>query len=383
MANNTVLIVDDEKRNIKLLKAYLMTGQYKILEALNGEEALKMMDDFHPDIVLLDVMMPGIDGFEVCKRLKQDDKTQMVPVIMVTALMEKEYRIKALEAGADDFLSKPVDRTEVLVRVKSLLRIKSYHDDLRESYKEIAVKNKRLEELDKMKEGLTHMVIHDLNNPFMAISGSLELLLMDRELFPQSQAQALEQCIDYCKDIRRLIQGLLDIHKMEKGKLQPNRKLTDPVALIDEVIGQFLTNIEKKQIELCFPKPKNKISVEMDRELIKRVVANLLNNAIRHTPDTGRIEITVDSPLAEGNLRISVTDSGSGLDPEYHQKIFDKFEQINLKQKGVGSGTSGLGLAFCKLAIEAHGGEIWVESTRENQGCAFRFTIPDQLKMKP
>ena len=137
--------------------------------------------------------------------------------------------------------------------------------------------------------------------------------------------------------------------------------------------------IEKKQIELCFPKPKNKISVEMDRELIKRVVANLLNNAIRHTPDTGKIEIAVDSPLAKGNLRISVTDSGSGLDPEYHQKIFDKFEQINLKQKSMGSGTSGLGLAFCKLVIEAHGGEIWVESTRENQGCAFRFTIPDQL----
>jgi signal transduction histidine kinase len=382
MAKKTILIVDDEKRNIKLLKAYLMTDQYNILEALNGEEALKMTADFKPDLVLLDVMMPGIDGFEVCKRLKQDDKTQMVPVIMVTALMEKEYRIRALEAGADDFLSKPVDRTEVLIRVKSLLRIKSYHDDLLESYKEIAVKNDRLQELDKMKEGLTHMVVHDLNNPFMAISGSLEMLLMDKELFPESQIQTLEHCIEYCKDIRRLIQGLLDIHKMEKGKLQPNKEMTDPVELIDGVMEQFLPKIEKKQISLSFPKPENGVFVEMDRALIKRVVANLLNNAIRHTPDSGRIEINVDSTLLKGDLCISIKDTGSGLETEYHEKIFDKFEQAHLKQKGVASGTSGLGLAFCKLAIEAHEGEIWVESKKKDQGCTFSFTIPVQLITK-
>jgi signal transduction histidine kinase len=382
MAKKTVLIVDDEARNIKLLKAYLMADQYEILEALNGEEALEIVADSNPDIVLLDVMMPGIDGFEVCKRLKQDENTQMVPVIMVTALMEKEYRIKALEAGADDFLSKPVDRTEVLVRVKSLLRIKSYHDDLLKSYQDIADKNDRLQELDRMKEGLTHMVIHDLNNPFMAISGSLELLLMDREIFPESQIETLEKCIDYCKDIRRLIQGLLDIHKMEKGKLQPNKEMTDPVELIDGVMEQFLPNIEKKQIELCLPKSKNKLFVGLDRELIQRVVANLVNNAIRHTPDAGRIEIEVDSLLSNGNLCVSIKDNGSGLEPEYHQKIFDKFEQINLKQKGVGGGTSGLGLAFCRLAVEAHGGRIWVETPEKNQGCVFKFTIPAELDTK-
>ena len=118
MERQKILIVDDEERNIKLLKAYLMTKQYGIAEASNGEEALKMVNDFNPDLILLDVMMPGIDGFEVCKRQKTDEKTKMIPVVMVTALRERADRIKALEAGADDFLSKPVDRTALLARVK-------------------------------------------------------------------------------------------------------------------------------------------------------------------------------------------------------------------------------------------------------------------------
>ncbi|MCD4716671.1 MAG: response regulator [Desulfobacterales bacterium] len=324
-------------------------------------------------------MMPGTDGFEVCRSLKQDEKTRAIPVVMVTALREREHKIKAMNAGADDFLSKPVDSFELLVRVKSLLRIKSYHDDLQESYKEIAEKNEKLHKLDKMKEGLTHMVVHDLNNPITAISGSLELLLMDKELFPENQIRTLEKCVSYCKDISQLIQRLLDIRKMEEGKLQPNKEMTDPVELIDGVMEQFLPKIETKRLTLCFPKPGNRFSIEMDHGLIKRVVANLINNAIRHAPEGGRIEIDVGLSSAKGNFCISIKDNGNGLEPQYHKKIFDKFEQVDLKQAGVETGTSGLGLAFCKLATEAHGGEMWVESKGENQGCTFSFTIPAGL----
>jgi len=181
MENKTILIVDDDEKNIKLLKAYLQAEEYRIFQALNGEDALKMVNNFNPDVILLDVMMPGIDGFEVCKRLKTDEKTKMIPVVMVTALREREDRIKALEAGADDFLSKPVNKTELLVRVKSLLRIKSYHDQLLNSYKEIALKNERLKELERIKEGLTHMIIHDLNNPLSAIYGNLEMIKVENQ----------------------------------------------------------------------------------------------------------------------------------------------------------------------------------------------------------
>lgn len=133
MKRPTILIVDDEQTNIKLVKAMLMPEPYLLIEAVNGENALECVEDARPDLILLDVMMPGIDGYEVCRRLKQDEKTRIIPVVMVTALKEKKHRIKAIEAGADDFLTKPVDQTELRVRVKSLLRIKSYHEALRRS----------------------------------------------------------------------------------------------------------------------------------------------------------------------------------------------------------------------------------------------------------
>ena len=136
-----ILIVDDEESNIRLLKAMLLSENYKLIDVLSGKAALKAVNDFDPDLILLDVMMPQIDGFEVCRILKQDEKTRKIPVIIVTALNEKKHRIKAMEVGADDFLSKPVDRPELLVRVKSLLRIKAYHDELLDSLRIIAGKN--------------------------------------------------------------------------------------------------------------------------------------------------------------------------------------------------------------------------------------------------
>jgi putative two-component system response regulator len=181
MKTPTILIVDDEEKNIKLIKGMLLSQNFQLVEALSGEEAFKFVRHHRPDIILLDVMMPGVSGFEVCRQLKQNEETKTIPIVMVTALREKEHRVKAMDAGADDFISKPVDQTELLIRVKSLLRIKSYHDELLNSHQEIAAKNKKLLELEKIKEGLTHMIIHDLRNPLGAIVGFIDLILLDKQ----------------------------------------------------------------------------------------------------------------------------------------------------------------------------------------------------------
>ena len=142
MGIKTLLVVDDEEKNIKLIKLPLKSEDYRLFGAPNGRECLEMVANISPDLILLDIMMPGIDGYETCRRLKQDEKTRMIPVLIVTALSEKQRLVKAMESGADDFLSKPVDKIELLVRVKSLLRIKSYHDDLLEreaKYKKVAI----------------------------------------------------------------------------------------------------------------------------------------------------------------------------------------------------------------------------------------------------
>ncbi len=160
MAGSKILIVDDEIKNIKLLKGILFPENYTFCEAQNGDDAIELVHKINPDLILLDVMMPGLSGFEVCRQLKQNGKTKSIPIVMVTALREKEHRLEAMQAGADDFLSKPVDSTEVVVRVKSLLRIKSYHDEISDNNREIAAKNDKLLELEKIKHVLMHNHVH-------------------------------------------------------------------------------------------------------------------------------------------------------------------------------------------------------------------------------
>jgi len=376
MERHKILIVDDEERNIKLLKAYLIAKQYETAEASNGEEALRMVNDCNPDLVLLDVMMPGIDGFEVCKRLKTNEKTKMIPVVMVTALREKEYRIKALEAGVDDFLTKPVDRTELMVRVKSLLRIKSYHDQLVHSFKEIALKNEKLKELEGVREGLTHMIIHDLNNPLTGVLGNLEIIKFDNDDLSETQLDMIEKSLNYCADIRQLIQGILDVHRMEEGKLQPVKELTDVTKMLADLMEQFISRAKIEKISMTFSNSAKVPSAMIDPNLIKRVVANLLSNAIRHSSEGEEIKVSTGFLAEKNSIAFSVKDNGNGLASEYHQRIFDKFEQVELKNSGVTVGTGGLGLAFCKMAVEAHGGKVWVESDGADKGCTFKFKIP-------
>ena len=378
MSKSKILVVDDEKMNIKLLKGILFSENYSFYAAMSGEESLSMVNDIKPDLILLDVMMPGMSGFEVCQKIKQDENTKSIPIIMVTALNEKEHRIKAMESGADDFLSKPVDNTEVLIRVKSLLRVKSHYDEILRKNKEIAVKNKKLLELEKFKDGLIHMIVHDLRNPLWAVFGYLDLLLLDKSQFDQNQTKYLESCIGSCQELKEMIDSLLDIYKMEEGQMKLNIEKADIKELIEESIQSFLVKATAKQIGFSIDCSNRKLAVPIDRSLVKRVFSNLINNAIRHTPSGGEIKILAEPYQNNGNLLVEVIDTGNGIEPAFHETVFDKFEQVKQKQSGNSVGASGLGLSFCKLAVEAHGGRIWVESEGQGKGANFQFTLPVQ-----
>jgi signal transduction histidine kinase len=371
-----ILIVDDEEKNVKLIKGILASEPYILEGALNGQEALEKVAESNPDLILLDIMMPGMDGFEVCKRLKEDESTKMIPIVMVTALNEKEHSVRAMKVGADDFLTKPVDHTELMVRVKSLLRIKFYHDSLLESNQEISEKNERLQELEKVKEELTHMIIHDLRTPLMVISANLELLQMNGEGFSEKQLHKIDASFRSCSEINQLIQSLLDTHKMEEGKLQFEKEEVPPALLAEEVVGQLTNQAEAKHLSLSLVKSNGTPVICVDPTLIKRVISNLITNAMRHTPEGGSIEVGMDVLPEKNYFCFRIKDNGNGIPPQYQEKIFKKFEQVELKQAGVIAGSSGLGLAFCKMAVEAHGGSIWVESEGEGKGATFNFTLP-------
>ncbi len=370
----TILIVDDEVRNITLLKAMLMSDEHHLAGALSGEEALQAIVENPPDLILLDVMMPGIDGFEVCRRLKANQHTQMIPILMVTALNRKEHRVKAMEVGADDFLSKPIDRTELQLRARSLLRIKAYHDQLLERHHEITRKNAKLEELEKVKEGLTHMVIHDMKNPLMGLAGYLELLLFENNDLTADQTKLANRCFTLCEELNQMIQSLLEVHKMENDQIELHKETLDISVLVKEVFAQFEIQAQKKNICLSFETKNNSAAIQADRVLIKRVLANLINNALRHTPAGGSISIWAQPAAAKDQLCLSVFDTGSGLIGEDKEKIFDKFKQA---ENGTLMGSSGLGLAFCKLAVEAHGGKIWADNQGAKNGAIFSFSLPN------
>ncbi len=376
MPTPVILLVDDEPKNIKLLTAMLAGGDYRILPAVNGEEALEKVRRDRPDLILLDVMMPGIDGFEVCRRLKTDPTTRMLPIVMVTALREKTHRLRALEAGADDFLSKPVDRTELFIRVKSLLRIKKYADELIRTTQDLRQKNRQLRELEKVKEGLTHMIIHDLRSPLTAISGNLDLALFNIDGLNSRLKGYLTDCRHYCDYLNESIQSLLDIYKMEQGRLKIDRQPVEPCRLAVEVRDLFAVQADAKSAVLRLSCNGPLPVVEIDAALIRRVIANLVDNAIRHTPENGTVQITMAIDDDNRHLLLRVTDSGPGLPAKYHCKVFDKFEQVRLRKSNSPAGSAGLGLAFCKMAVELHGGKIWVESAAKNGGCTFALQIP-------
>jgi signal transduction histidine kinase len=382
MIKPKILIVDDEVKNTKLLKGMLLSENYEIFENHSGEQALDTVGTIAPDLILLDVMMPGINGFDVCRRLKQADETKIIPIVMVTALSEKEHRVEALSAGADDFLSKPVDRSELVVRVKSLLRIKNYHDELLTRNKEIAEQNKQLRGLEKIKEGLVHMIIHDLNNPLMSIIGNLDLILLKGPSLSQDQLGSMTACLSHCGELKNMILSLLETHKLEEGNLKLDLEKGDIAELIKEVVAQSDFIAKQNRVLLFTNGIENPCLIDFDKNLIRRVLANLLSNAIRHTPAGGKVEVKTDLLNNQKEIKLRVIDTGYGLAPEYHQRVFNKFEQVRLKRDGVTVGSSGIGLAFCKMAVEAHAGKIWVESEGEGKGATFQFTLPMEQPSK-
>lgn len=372
----TILIVDDEERNRRLMKAVLMPLGCRLISADNGHEALTKAMESRPDLILLDVMMPGMDGFEVCRCIKEDADLAHSLVVMVTSLSQKSDRINAMNVGADDFLSKPVDHTELLVRVKSMLRIKSYQDKLLDSYQEIAKQNEKLKNLEIVKEDMMHMIVHDLSNPLTNISWGLDLLMMGQEELSETQMKLLRELILSSGDLNAMVTNILDVYKIENDRLAMSKERSDPLVLIREVIPLFKSKLEEKELTLSFSHPEAVPALFLDPMLIKRVIANLLNNAIRHTPRDGEVALSISTQAEEDEIRFSVADRGQGLAPEFHEKVFEKSEQQTVQKSSGRQVGYGMGLPFCKIAVEAHNGRIGVESDGAEKGCTFFFTLP-------
>ena len=349
-----ILIVDDEPDNFDVIETLLDSETYQLSYVSNGKQALALLENFQPDVILLDVMMPEMNGMEFCQRFKSNPQWRHIPIIMVTALTAKEDLSKCIAAGADDFISKPVNGIELRSRVRSMLRIKQQYDALQETL--------------CLREDLSRMSVHDLRNPLSIIIWSAEVLLQRSQLSPERQQKKITDILIAGQRLQLMIDSLLLMAKLECGKMILHRTEIDLCAICTSVLAEMKDIAAQKGIELDSYLPEAGGSICVDVNLFRRVLDNLLSNALKFAPENSKIVLHAEY-LDPGQVKIQVADFGPGVTAELRGVIFEKFEVGSLL-KGVSQ--IGLGLAFCKMAIEAHGGKIKVES---NQPKGSIFTI--------
>lgn len=363
MEKITIMVVDDTPANLKLLSNMLSKEGYRVLTFPRGLMALNAVANAPPDLILLDIRMPDMDGFEVCNRLKADKSSRDIPVIFISALNETADKINAFAAGGVDYVTKPFQFEEVHARVKAHLEISRQRQEIQDAYN-------RLTELEKLRDSLVHMIVHDMRSPLMSIIGYLDVATMDP--MTETQSECINEALFASNKIKNMAFNLLDVSKMESGQMVIKLSEFDMVILAKDILKSIQTLRENRTITLLLEDATCPVSA--DSGLIQRVIQNFIDNALKFTDkNSGIITVSVQN-LADGTLRMSVSDNGSGIPLEYQGSVFDKFFQVTGGSK-VAVHSSGLGMTFCKLAVEAHGGTIGLES-EVDKGTTFWFTLP-------
>ena len=352
----TVLVVDDTEANRLLAQATLEDEGYRVVLAGGGEEGVAAFEREQPDCILLDVRMPGVDGIAACERIRALPHGAEIPVLFFTAVRDVDTFDRALAAGGDDFLTKPVRPTELVVRVQAALKLRRMRTELHDHYELLKRQRDALMRLQLQKERLMAFVVHDLKNPVSAMDLHAQFLLRERGL-PESARESATQIRAEARQLNRMILNLLDISKADEGQLSPKLSPVDVASLVADVAGELEVAARHREVKLVIEAAP--VMIHADEDLLHRMLANLLENAIRHAPAGTTVGVTI-AASAEG-VEIRITNAGEGISHEMREKIFEAFVQVEGDGQPRSGGGRGLGLAFCKLAVEAHGGRIWVE----------------------
>ncbi len=407
-----ILVVDDTPQNLRLLSTLLSRRGYKVRSAISGQMALTAVKAAPADLILLDISMPQMDGYQVCQALKADPKTAEIPVIFISALDDVLDKVKAFATGGADYITKPFQVEEVLARVEHQLTLRSlqkqlqaHNERLREEIREreeaeIAMKQAKeaAEIANRAKSQFLAMMSHEIRTPLNGVLGMAQLLAQT-DLTLQQQ-QLLKNIEISGETLLTVINDILDFSKIESGQMELEDCPFDLQACIEDAYGLLAPQALKKDLELLYwAEPYVPARICGDTQRLRQILINLINNAVKFTP-TGEIEIYVqrvdqtgasgqqveslemgDDPLdsdpdslkAPVTLLFSVRDTGIGIPPEKKDRLFKPFSQLDTTASRDGGGT-GLGLAICARLTEMMGGRIWVEST-PGQGSTFSFTI--------
>jgi signal transduction histidine kinase len=367
-----VLLADDNA-DMRMYVRELLNSRYNVEAVTDGAEALEAARRARPDLILCDVMMPRMNGFDLLKTLRADAELRDVPIIMLSARAGEESRIEGLGAGADDYIVKPFHARELLARIGALLELTDVRRDALERQR------RQLEEADRHKNEFLAMLAHELRNPLAPIRNAGELLSRTLASDPQARS-ALATVERQVKHLTRLVDDLLDISRITQGRIELRRS---PVR-VDQVIAHALEAVDplirQKQHQVAVVSSRQRLTVNGDPERLVQCVGNILTNAAKYTPANG--EIRVESRQVRDEAVVTIRDNGVGIPPELMPKVFDLFIQgertLDRPQGGLG-----VGLTIVRRLIEMHGGSIAVTSEGAGRGAAFEIRLPLAQEAQP
>lgn len=352
-----ILIVDDEPDNLRLLSQILVKQGYEVRKAINGSTALMGVEKFAPDLILLDVNMPGMNGYEVCKKLKGDRKTKQITVIFLSASDRVMDKVQAFEVGGVDYITKPFQVPEVLARVETHIKIKRFN---------------------QMRETLSRAIVHDLKNPLSIITLTTNSLER-RKCLSGKNLEALQTINSTAQRLDSLLNDLLIVAKMDEDRLTLHKTEVDLQELIEPIAQRFEIAATAKKINLIQDIPNQTYKIPIDLNLIQRAIENLLSNALKFSFPESSITIQLRYPEAKtikqdssSSVQIKVIDEGIGIKPELRQQVFEAY---NTGTYARGISQIGLGLHFCQMVIEAHQGKISIAGNHP-QGTIVAIELP-------
>ena len=361
-----IIIVDDDPTSCMILNGYLRTDNYQLYCVENGEKGLELARKIKPDLIILDIMMPGISGFEVCNILKKDKATQDIPVLFISALSDTDSHKRGIECGGEGFLVKPFNEGLIRAYLKTFLKTKKAFDNARQ----------RL----ALNKDFTSMTIHDLNNLNTVISGNLELAMMVFDI-PTSAKKYVGKALSALRSANKMLGNAQDITRFESTRNNMGFTLINLINLTKKALALFETKMESKNLRFGLQEESDPIEVYGDSNSLLRVLINLIDNAVKFSWSGAKIGLAVRKKKKKARdpiqwAKVTISNLCEPVPKEYHESIFERFKQVPGEQKRKRG--KGLGLAFCKLAVESHGGKIWIESPLpgEESGMAIHFTLP-------
>lgn len=360
---SSVLIVDDNTKNLKVLADILRERQYKVAMAKEGRSALDFIARKKPDIVLLDIMMPGMNGYEVCRQMKAESKD--IPVIFISALSDAADKVKAFEAGGVDYITKPFRKEEIFARVNIHLKLKHAREELMQA-------NELLRAANTTKDRLFSVIAHDLRSPLASLSQTLDMMVTQPELFDEERKTAfINELGSSAKRTCLLLEDLLYWARSQQGETVYRPSALNVSELAERSIRLLTPSAKAKSVRL-HSEIRTPVTVFADKDMIMTVIRNLISNALKFTPESGEIRI---SAVSDGKTaEISVSDTGVGISKENINRLFRSDETFTTSgirnEKGLG-----FGLMLCKEFVEKNRGKIRAEST-EGTGSLFVFTLP-------